>query len=350
MKYRSFADMSRTIALNLHKIPTDVDLIVGIPRSGLLAGNMVALALNIPIIDLDGYLENRLPRHGFTRKLKINMTKPQDAKHILIVDDTIFSGKTIERVKVMIQEVPTDQQVSYCIIYADPQSLNKVDVYLEQLTSPRSFEWNLMHIPLIQKCCIDIDGVLCKDPTPLQNDDGTAYQQFLRNAIPLTFPSHKLGYLVTSRLEKYRKETEDWLHKNKIRYRKLHMLDLPDANTRRRLNIHASFKAQIFKSYPDSPLFIESDQNQALQITSLTGRPVLCFSNQKLYTPEFSRALMNVKIKSYHSRVLRKAKKLFNQYIPSTNFNLDSNPVLMEASPKNPDKAYPQFKELTEQD
>lgn len=44
--------MNDTIVRNLHRLPRDIDLVVGIPRSGLLAANLLSLAANIPMADL----------------------------------------------------------------------------------------------------------------------------------------------------------------------------------------------------------------------------------------------------------------------------------------------------------
>ncbi len=45
MNYRNIADLNHTIRQNLHRLPRNVDVVVdvvvGIPRSGLLAANIV---------------------------------------------------------------------------------------------------------------------------------------------------------------------------------------------------------------------------------------------------------------------------------------------------------------------
>ncbi|MEX0771819.1 MAG: phosphoribosyltransferase family protein [Balneolales bacterium] len=310
MNYISFADMGKTIVSNLYKIPQDVDLIVGIPRSGLLAGNLIALSLNIPIIDFDGFIDNRKPRHGFSRKTKTQISFPRDAKHVLIVDDTIFSGKSLAQVKDKIERATINQQMTYCTVYAAPNGFEKVDIFFERLFPTTVFEWNIMQCAALKDSCIDIDGVLCMDPLNSENNDGPGYLNFLKNARPLSLPSLKVGYLVTNRLEKYRKETEAWLSKHNIQYKKLHMLDLPDAETRKRHNNYASFKALIYKSYPDSHFFIESNKSQAIGITRLAGKPVLCFSDKKLYTPELLHAPVDQKAKAYRFSITDKVKRI----------------------------------------
>ena len=39
--YKSFSDLNSAIIRNLHKFPHDIDIVVGIPRSGMLPANLV---------------------------------------------------------------------------------------------------------------------------------------------------------------------------------------------------------------------------------------------------------------------------------------------------------------------
>ena len=43
MYYRNIADLNRVILKRLNILPRDFDLIVGIPRSGMLPANLLAL-------------------------------------------------------------------------------------------------------------------------------------------------------------------------------------------------------------------------------------------------------------------------------------------------------------------
>ena len=83
---------------------------------------------------------------------------------------------------------------------------------------PRVFEWNLMHGTVLANSCVDIDGVLCLDPTDEENDDGECYARFLRDTPALLLPTAPVAWLVTSRLEKYRKQTAEWLARHEVRY------------------------------------------------------------------------------------------------------------------------------------
>lgn len=317
MNYRSISDLSKAIRSNLFRVPADVDLVVGIPRSGMLAASILALNLNIRFCDVDFFLKNDALRSGVTRNARYPaINSPSDAKHILIVDDSVSSGESLQLIRNQIVAERRPQRVTYCAIYTAPSATEKVDVYFEVLKHPRVFEWNLMHRAFLQECCVDIDGVLCVDPTELQNDDGPAYKEFLRNASPLVIPSYPVGHLVTSRLERYRGETEQWLKKHNVAYGMLHMLDLPDAKTRRLLGCHASFKAEVYGRLTNTELFIESEPDQAKLIANLSGKHVLCFSTQEMCDPAHSFVQMQNKTRSLARRVLgkvvRESKKLIS--------------------------------------
>ena len=67
MNFRTYEDLSRIISNNLYKIPSDVDLVVGIPRSGLMVATMISLYLNLPLTDVDNFLEGKLISTGGTK-------------------------------------------------------------------------------------------------------------------------------------------------------------------------------------------------------------------------------------------------------------------------------------------
>ena len=56
MNYRSLNDLNSTILKQLHLIPRDIDLIVGVPRSGMLPANLLALYLNLPYTDIHSFM------------------------------------------------------------------------------------------------------------------------------------------------------------------------------------------------------------------------------------------------------------------------------------------------------
>lgn len=303
-------DMGKTINGNIHKVPHSVDLVVGVPGAGMLAGSLIALSLNTLVTDLHGFIKNRTLRHGFTRNTKTSYSSPREARHVLLVNDGIVSGNTMKKAMEMISAAGIEQSVTSCVVYAGHAHAEQADLIFEQLTPPLAFEWSLMHSPLLQECCLDLDGLFLDLPLAPDLDDKQARIQYLQNAKPLTVPSQPAGYLVTGHPESYRYEFENWLEQHNIRYRKLHMDDHNGVDGLRRKGHPATFMARMYQDYPDSPLFIESSSDLARRITCLTGRRVLSYVNQRVLTPQYLHAMAAKQFRSLPSRILRKMRQL----------------------------------------
>jgi len=289
MNYRTIAQLAGLIDRHLGAIPATVDLVVGIPRSGLLAANMIALKLNLPLTDLQSFLDDRPVRCGSTRATaRALIDSAHKARHVLVVDDSVWRGASIAAARQQIAAAGIDAKLTYCAAFVGPGVEHVVDLAFESVPFPRVFEWNVMHHPMLGTCCVDIDGILCRDPLHEENDDGERYRGFLTGVGAQLLPSFRIGHLVTSRLEKYRAETEGWLKSVGIEYGALHMLDVADAATRRRLGLHGSFKASVYRRLAESPLFIESEPRQAEEICRLADKPVLCLTEQRMYQPGMS--------------------------------------------------------------
>lgn len=291
MNYRSFSDLNDTIHRNRWRLPQSIDLVVGVPRSGLLAGNMLSLSLNVPLTDVDGLLAGRVLTSGRSRRWKGCVAGvPSNARSIVVIDDSVSMGLAMRSVRQMIADAMPSANITYCAVYGTLAKHPDVDVVLEVVGHPRMFQWNVMHHGLLANCCVDIDGVLCCDPSENENDDGDAYMGFLASASPLSVPSKRIGWLVTSRLEKYRGDTENWLKSHGIEYGRLIMLDLPSKEERIRSGAHGTFKAGVYKQLPRALLFIESDYRQAEIIARESGKPVLCTETQHLIDPPWCSA------------------------------------------------------------
>ena len=304
MNFKSYSDLSADIKDNLHIISDkDFDLIVGIPRSGMVPAYMLALYLNIDVLDLAKFCENAELTRGNTRNAKHAIRRAWDARRVLFVDDSILSGRSFADA---VQKVPADChcRIETLAIYSSEKFRQDVDYTFSYLPMPRIFEWNVFHHQALSDACVDIDGVLCVDPTELQNDDGECYRQFLLNAQPLFIPTAPISVLVTNRLEKYRSETEFWLKQHGVEYDKLVMLDLPSKAERQRLGIHAKNKADYFRS-SNHQLFIESEAKQAQYICKRASKAVYCVDNGEFYSP--SNLMHSVKkpdqalLRVYHS-------------------------------------------------
>lgn len=68
MNYRSIKDLNETILRELHVIPRDIDLIVGVPRSGMMPANLMALYLNLPYTDIHSFINGYIYKLGARRQ------------------------------------------------------------------------------------------------------------------------------------------------------------------------------------------------------------------------------------------------------------------------------------------
>ncbi|RYF11326.1 MAG: phosphoribosyltransferase, partial [Oxalobacteraceae bacterium] len=179
VRYRSFVDLSQTVQNNLYRIPRDVDLVVGIPRSGLLPANMLALALNLPLADIDGFAEGRTLSAGHTRRRDLFDQSIDTFRRILVVDDSVRTGDSMREARQKLAHLPNQDRFLFCAIYADEDTHPDADLVMESVPTPRVFQWNFLHRQIAGQSCFDIDGVLCVDPTSDENDDGERYRAFL---------------------------------------------------------------------------------------------------------------------------------------------------------------------------
>ena len=292
MNYKSFENLFEDISHNISSIPKDVDLVVGVPRSGLLVATIISLLINKPLTDLNGLFENRIIGNGTTKNKQDFINDVHSCKKILIVEDSVATGNSIIKCKETINGLGLSGcDFIYLAAYVTQKNKDLVDIYFEVVEWPRLFQWNLFHNKtILEKTCFDIDGVLCSDPSESENDDGERYINFIKTAKPKLVPSCRIGYVVSSRLLKYQEETKQWLVKNGINYDELFMLD-STAKERKEKNLHATFKAEIYKRLKDSVLFVESDESQAKEINRITKKPVYCFENNTMYQGSLSYAI-----------------------------------------------------------
>lgn len=274
MNYRNIADLNKIILKRLSIIPRDFDLIVGVPRSGMLPANLLSLYLNRPYTDIHSFMNGHIYKAG----ARGQFFDIKQFKKILVVDDSVASGTALQECKENLKQLETEFDIKYCAVYVIPGKEKSVDYYFETVPLPRYFQWNILNHTTLEKACFDIDGVLCADPLPEQNDDGEKYIDFILNAPPLFIPGSKIGTIVTSRLEKYRAQTETWLKANNVKYNDLVMLDLPDMEARQKANNHGTHKAKAYMAKP-YVLFVESEYGQAMEINRISKKPVLCTEN-----------------------------------------------------------------------
>ena len=290
MKYITLNDLSNTIRNNIWKIPRDIDFIIAIPRSGTICASIISEFLNVPLIDIDAFVGGVEP-YGGGRLRYFYGSERKKTKKVLVVDDTVYNGSS--KVKAKEKLAPfTDYNFIYMAVYLEGPNRSAVDFFLEDVSMYTNgftelvlYEWNIFHHneDVMAGCLYDMDGVLCVDPPDERNEKN--YLNYIRNAPPLFIPSAVIGGIATYRLIKNKEITEKWLQDNGVKYGMIYMFNAQSWEERNAYNIPPElFKGGIYKSLPQYRLFVESNAQQAENISKIAGKPVLCIENNKLYT------------------------------------------------------------------
>ena len=288
MKYITIADLSETIRKNIWKIPRDIDFIIGVPRSGMIAASMIASYLNVPLIDVNSYVAGMIPSGG--RRLRFFTSSHITSNKVLVIDDTVYSGVSMNNTKSILSNI-NDKRLIYMCVYLEGPGNSSVDIYLEDVRMYTNqidrfvlYEWNILqhNEGQMAKYLFDIDGVFCVEPPDERNVN--AYLQYIKNATPLFIPRTPIGGIITYRLEKNREITEQWLAQQEIKYNELIMFPAQSWNERHQSRIPSEqYKAAYYKQHVNYKLFVESSDYQAKRICELTGKPVYCIESNKMY-------------------------------------------------------------------
>ena len=163
-------------------------------------------------------------------------------------------------------------------MYIERQSPLLPDLYHEILPGLGLFEWNVLHSKKTDTLVSDLDGVICEDCAPEIDSNEELYCEWIKNAKPYLIPAFEIDVILSSRLEKYRHATEEWLNRHRVKYKKLILWDIPSKEERN----FAKFKIdQLIKIKPG---FIwESNSSESEQIWKATKTPTLCVDEMILF-------------------------------------------------------------------
>ncbi|PYZ95082.1 phosphoribosyltransferase [Salipaludibacillus keqinensis] len=279
MNYTSYLDLRNVIKKNLSILQTKkFDLIVGIPRSGMVPAYIIAQYLNIKCCDLHSFIRNTQQELNETSPLQY----PHDCQNVLLVDDCISSGGSMAN---SLEHIPENKRIKITTlaIYSSKKSRNDIDIFFEYHPGPGVSEWHLFHCGIVKKYCINIEGVLCLEPSDDQKTNNSNYIEYILNAPPLIVPSGKVNCLITNRPEKYRNETHSWLEKQGIEYDNLIMSqEFPEINANF-WEEATKYKAHIY-SQSKNELYVSYDKKESQKIHDLTRKPVYCMETNEIYS------------------------------------------------------------------
>ncbi len=125
------------------------------------------------------------------------------------------------------------------------------------------------------KIIYDLDGVICEDIT--EQPDTPEYELAIETAQLIMKPDRPTDIIITGRTENYRKTTEKWLKKhgitNKLIMKPVELKGIENT---------PAYKSDKYIQ-ENGIIFIESCSFQAEKIAQLSGKPVFCVENNKIY-------------------------------------------------------------------
>ena len=234
--------------------------VVGVPRSGLLPAAVIAGAWNLPLISLDGE-----SLHG-------HRTLRSGGRDLLLVDDSIYRGRAMSQAEAAVNRWRSGA-LYRAAVYTRSDSIQP-EFFCRVVDSRRYFEWNLLGHPDLGRFAFDLDGVICEDPTVV-DDDGEVYGSHIASIRPLNLPVVEVGAIITMRLEKWRSVTEAWLLRHDVKYRELVMCQAATVELRRKMD-YGQWKGEQALAR-GLEVFVESNKRQAAQIHRTSGLPCICF-------------------------------------------------------------------------
>lgn len=287
MKYVTLSELAASVRRNIHKIPHDIDFVIGIPRSGMIPGSMIAEYLNVPLIDVDSFCAGAQPTGG----RRLGLLHRESTSKVLVIDDSVFSGWTMNRTKRKLEPYMDRYHFIWAAAYLEGSGIDTIDIWIEDVrrytngfTQIILYEWNVFHHnpDTMATCIYDMDGALCLDPPDDRDREG--YERYIRDAVPLFTPTVKVSAVVTFRIEHYRDITGRWLADHGVLYGELYMFPAQSREERNRSGISPErFKADYYRAHRRARLFVESDDRQAREIYRMTAKPVLCVESNVMY-------------------------------------------------------------------
>jgi hypoxanthine phosphoribosyltransferase len=254
------------------QLPNDFDVIIGVPRAGLMFANIIACKFGRPLSTPDNFLRGEL---WFSHDAPM----PSEVKKVLVVEDSVGFGKQITSVTAKLKAAYPNLQIETAGLFVIPQSKDLVDYSYAVKEEPNLFEWNILTATWSWGDVVStLDGVLCSKPNVdwQQSPDKLIAQ--IKAAKPLLIPTYPLKAIVTDRPESTRDLTEQWLEKNNVKYENLIML--PDSIQPTAENV-ISIKCDVAKHI--KPFwFWEQNIDHAIEIHRRARIPVLSTDEMRL--------------------------------------------------------------------
>ena len=215
-----------------NKLPGDLVGVIGVPRAGMIVAAMLAEHLHVQLAEAGSFLDDGVWMEAGPR---LNVAARYEGK-VLLVDDSSRGGASIMPwAETLREKYAGTFEVLTAAMYVTPGAARRrsLDFWGRRVKTPRLFEWNWLHHRMLRSAALDLDGVLCCDPTTRETDDVKEWAGRFRAAQSRYLPRRRFRMIVTARLAKYRKVTQRWLRSHGIACKRLVMHPASDTRDRR---------------------------------------------------------------------------------------------------------------------
>ena len=227
----------------VENFPESYDLVIGVPRSGMLVASIVATKLGRPLTTPDLFAEGR----WWSSRL-LEPTASTDIRSVLLVDDSVDRGSSIEAAMKVIELKARSLRVTTAALIAHrPNATDLVDLHHRIIPHPAIFEWNLMHAKVMSRLSASLEGVLDRSGR---------------------VPVYSIDLVLAAGNEGACARTEAFLKERGVLYDELIMRAGRE-------------KSELLRLAP-SDLHLEGPIAEARKIFSSTGIPTICMDEMQL--------------------------------------------------------------------
>lgn len=258
MQYRAIIDLEATIFSGISSLHFKPDLVIGVPRSGILAGLFASMASGAPLTDIEGFERGEVvfPAHG-----EVDLFKTRRLS-VLVIDDCVNSGISLAKIRARLLPYCDQHDFTFCVAYGPRKHNRYTDIIFEKLAAPHIFEWNVMHHDLLLGAMVDIDEVIFGDAAP-----------DICNA-PFRIATKPIGYGVTRLPETMRFRLEEALESWGITVQRIEMLGSNMRETSRAKG-ECYLRTRSF-------LYIARSAETAEMVACAAAKPVLSLNRQSI--------------------------------------------------------------------
>lgn len=276
------------IADTLKLIPSlgRIARVIGIARSGMLPATVVATHTGCELWSIDQQSLTMQHLGGGARTTTFN---PDKSGKTILIDDSAWTGAAMRSCLPVVQAQFPDAETA-SIYWRDKPECYRPQ-HVGDAYDVHYFEWNIEHVSWSNDIGWDMDGVLCRDFTADEDDDGERYIETMRNMEPTKWcVASKPKTIITARRSVYRDQTKAWLTKHNINVNRLIMWT---GGYERKAEVIAAWKASMIKAHR-LRVYVESSTAMAKLISVATAKinwniPVICTEDFRVWEAKISR-------------------------------------------------------------